>query len=255
MGHRRYRNPPIEEALCEFHFDLGKEWDPEIPDMLRAELGDEYSGRPKRQNLVQVELAVREGRPFELQHSERMERVQLITNDGTRVVGVGRDALSVHMLRPYQGTSASKDSGWGELRSRIQQALDAYWKIAKPRGVRRVGVRYINRIDIPENQVNFGDYLKCALPLVPELTGNVQEYFGRTELSHDDGVRLILSQAKISGPIEHTNLILDIDVIWETDNAIEKDMAMEKMRDLSDRERAAFEAVITDHARALFDTD
>lgn len=255
MEHRRYRNPPIEEALCEFHFDLGREWDPKIPDMLHAELGEEYSGNPKRQKLVQVELAVREGRPSGLQHSERVERVQLITNEGTRVVGVGRDALSVHMLRPYQETSASENSGWSEFRSRIRRALDAYWKIAEPRGVTRVGVRYINRIDIPENQVSFGDYLKCALPMVPELAGNVQEYFGRTELSYDDGVRLILSQAKIPGPADHTNLILDLDVIWETDNAVEKDMAMEKMRDLRDRERAAFEAVITDHARALFDTD
>lgn len=33
---RRYRNPPIEEALCEFYFDPSEEWDLTIPGKLRS---------------------------------------------------------------------------------------------------------------------------------------------------------------------------------------------------------------------------
>lgn len=82
---RRYRNPPIKEALCEFHFDPSEESDLTIPGKLHSKLGDEYSGKPRQQNVVQVRLSMRD-----------------------------------------------------EFRRRIQQALDAYWMVAKPNGVKRI---------------------------------------------------------------------------------------------------------------------
>ena len=39
---RRYRNPPIEEALCEFRFKPGRDWDLTIPGKLQAAIGEEY---------------------------------------------------------------------------------------------------------------------------------------------------------------------------------------------------------------------
>ncbi len=38
---RRYRNPPIEEALCEFRYPPGQEWDLTIPCKFYLRLGDE----------------------------------------------------------------------------------------------------------------------------------------------------------------------------------------------------------------------
>ena len=38
QGRRRYRNPPIEEALCEFYFDPSEEWDLTIPGKLHTSL-------------------------------------------------------------------------------------------------------------------------------------------------------------------------------------------------------------------------
>ena len=251
---RRYRNPPIEEALCEFHFDPSEEWDLTIPGKLHSKLGDEYSGKPRQQNVVRVGLAVRNGQPSALQHGERLVRVQLITDDGKRIVGVGPDVVSVHMLRPYHRT-ADRSGGWEEFRSRIQQTLDAYWMVAKPNGVKRIGVRYLNRIGIPQGPADIGEYLRCALPVVPELPPRMSEYVSRTELSYEDGVRLILSQARISSSTDDAQIVLDLDVIWETEAAVGKDIAMEKAQDLRDRERSAFEAVITDKSRELFDAD
>lgn len=88
-GRRRYRNPPIEEALCEFYFDPSEEWDLTIPGKLHTELGDEYSGKPQQQNVAQVALAVKDGHPIGLQHSEKLGRIQLLTKKGTRMVGIG----------------------------------------------------------------------------------------------------------------------------------------------------------------------
>ena len=46
--HHRYKNPPIEEALCEFRFKPGQDWDFTIPGKLQTEFGDEYTGKRAR---------------------------------------------------------------------------------------------------------------------------------------------------------------------------------------------------------------
>ena len=80
----------------------GPDWDPTVPGKLQAELGDEYSGKPREQRAVQVGLRVQKGKPADLQYDEGLAKVQLVTKQGTRMVGVGPDVLSIHMLRPYQ---------------------------------------------------------------------------------------------------------------------------------------------------------
>ena len=46
-----------------------------------------------------------------------------------RMVGIGPDVLSVHMLRPYQDPDKAEEGGWVEFRPRIETALGAYWKV------------------------------------------------------------------------------------------------------------------------------
>ena len=60
------------------------------------------------------------------------ERVQLVGRSGTRIVGIGADQLSVHMLRPY--------TEWEEFLPNILQALDAYRETANPKGVRTLAL-------------------------------------------------------------------------------------------------------------------
>ena len=142
---RRYRNPPIEEALCEFGFASGADWDPTIPGKLQVALGDEYSGKPREQKAVQVGLHGQKGKLADLRYDEGISKVQLFTKAGTRIVGVGPDVLSIHMLRPYQDPLDFEKGGWEEFRPRIADALEAYREVASPGRVNRVGVRYINK--------------------------------------------------------------------------------------------------------------
>ncbi len=248
---RRYRNPPIEEALCEFRFPPEQDWDPTIPGKLQTEFGDEYTGKPREQRVVEVGLAAQGGKPSNLRYGEGLARVQLITKDGKRMVGVGPDVLSVHMLRPYHDPLRSDHSGWDEFQPRISAALDAYWELAKPIGVCRIGIRYINKIVIPPEAVNVGSYLRCALPEVSGLPDRLKNFVSQAEYAYPDGVHLILSQ----GPVSASNFLLDLDVIWESTEPITRDEALTKAGDLRTREREAFETVITDEARALFNAD
>ena len=253
---RRYKNPPIEEALCEFRFQQSQDWDPTIPGKLHSKLGEEYGGRPREQKVVEAGLEIQENQPSKLSFGERLSRVHLVTQDGKRMVGVGPDVLSVHMLRPYQDPGHPNQSGWNEFQPRLKRTLDAYWEVVRPKGIRRIGIRYINKIVIPQKAVEVASYLKCALPEVSGLPDRLNNFMSRVEYAYPDGVRLVLSQGSIGAPSDHVEFLLDLDVIWEGATPLARDdEALEKASDLRTRERAAFETVITDKTRELFDAD
>ena len=70
-----------------------------------------------------------------------------------------------------------------------------------------------------------------------------------------DGVRLVLSQGTAPEPEGNFGFILDLDVTRETNVAVSIEDALGLAHDLRNRERDAFEAVITDRARNFFDAD
>ena len=249
---RQYRNPPIEEALCEFRFRPSREWDLTIPGKLHTQLGSDYSGRPRQQRVVDVGFEVKEGDFSGLRSRDELARVQLVTENERRIVGVGPDVLSVHMLRPYQDAK-NRYGGWDEFRSRIEAALTAYWTVANPEGVNRIGIRYINKIVFDRDLVPLGDYLTCILPTVPGLPRKVKGFFSRSEFSYDDGVRLVLSQGTTRDRANRFAFVVDLDVIWESDKLLSAQNTMIRLDDFRNRERSAFEAIITDEARKLFD--
>ena len=249
---RRYRNPPIEEALCEFRFLPSREWDLTIPGKLHLRLGDAYSGKPQEQKVVDIALNAEEGQPPRMSYGAGPAKVQLITPDGKRQVGVGKDVLSVHMLRPYQDPRNLGRRGWDEFRPRISAALDSYWKVTEPIGVCRIGVRYLNKIIIPQKAVAVERYLKCALPVVRGFPDRLNHFMSRIDYAYEDDVRIVLSQGSINAPQDHVGFLLDLDVIWENSQAVGQDEALARAEDLRNRERTAFEAVITDKAREVF---
>ena len=253
---RRYRNPPIEEALCEIGFAPGPEWDPTIPGKLQAALGDEYSGKPREQKAVRVGLHVQKGKPADLQYDEGLAKVQLCTKPGTRMVGVGPDVLSIHMLRPYQDPSDPEKGGWEEFQPRIAGALKAYRSVASPTSVNRVAVRYINKIAISLESAGVGirieDYLKCAYLEIDGLPQDYRNFVSRVEYLYDDEARLVLTYGLLSLSSNGLECLLDLDVIWQAETSVDWDAPLDIANDLHERAGSAFEAVVTDKARELF---
>lgn len=252
---RRYRNPPIEEAVCELAFAPRRTWDLTIPGKLHNELGDEYTGTPREQRIIGVGLETREGTPPHVKLGEELAKVQLVTQNGTRGIGVGQDLLSIHMLRPYHDSEISGPGGWSEFYDRIMKALKAYWKVTEPVGVTRVGIRYINIIDIPLDS-GIEIYIKSAQPKVEELPEKLTNFFDRFEYIYPDDIRLILSQGFLPPSSDKSRpLLLDIDVIWGGSKPATLDSSMAKVEELHAREKRSFEAIITDKSRELFDVE
>lgn len=235
---RQYVNPPIEEAICEVLFEPNQDWNDTIRDRIRTILRGDYPD-------------------MRSQYRERLPRVQFVSANGTRLVGVGPGILSVHMLRPYQA-GPPETAGWDEFRRRISAALDAYWQVVQPIGVTRIGIWYVNKILAPRGSAGIKAFLKVSLPALPHAKGvpnNLSNFKNRAEFAYRDGVRLVTHYGSSDAPRDHVAFDLRLDVIWESTDPIARDAAMSIVDDVRGRQRRAFEAVITDTARTVFDEE
>ena len=246
---RSYRNPPVEEALVEFRFVPGPGWDPTLPGKLHqhAAIKSGYAGKPRTQKIVEAALETGRDQPSQMTLRESFSRVQLVNENGTRLISLGPDVLSINVLRPYKG--------WIEFRQRIETALQAYAEVAGPGGVSRVGVRYINKINLPDQEIELKTWFWCGPPTVPELPGKIAGFMSRVEFLYPDAVKLLLTQASIDAPEGPPAFLLDLDVLWESGETRSPDAIMAVVDDLHARVGSAFEALITDAAREIFDAN
>ncbi|HVQ74448.1 MAG TPA: TIGR04255 family protein [Candidatus Binatia bacterium] len=243
---RTYRTPPIEEALVEFRFVPAQEWDLTIPGKLHQHpaIGPQYPGKPRTQKVVEAELQAGPGQPPNFAVREGLGRIQLVSEDGRRLISLGTDLLSVNILRPY--------SGWEEFRPRIEAALRAYAEVVAPKAVARVGVRYINRILLAGTELDLAAYFRCGPTTPPGLPERMAGFVSRVEYAYDDGAKLLLMHARL-GASAGSAFLLDLDVIWEGLESLPMNRVMSIVDDLHEREGQAFEAAITDKTRAVFD--
>ena len=251
MKRRRYRNPPIEEAICEFHLAPGPEWDLTVPGRLHERIKDEYAGKPQQQKVVETELRAAPAAGFpSVTVKEGMAKLFFPDSKGRRGVAVGPDVLSVHVLRPYA-------PGWEEFRPRIERAWGAYQAVAEPVGVRRIGIRYINRIVLSKETIQLPEYFTTPPAAPPSFPETMSSFFHRTEFTYDDGqTRLITTFASGKAPRGSSAFLLDVDLVWlsgDQPNAGSEVITL--VETLRDREREVFESLITDKTREVFDSD
>jgi uncharacterized protein (TIGR04255 family) len=207
----------------------------------------DYTGKPRQQHLFQANLTVGAGKaPSSTKLVEGMNRIQLPTADGTRIITVGLNTLAISALRLYRG--------WEEFRPRIEKAITKYQEVAKPIAVHRIGVRYINKIMVPLPGADPRIYLKCAPHVLEGLPARMNSFMNRNEYSYDDGIKLRLSSASLDVNENSSSFLLDLDVIWESsEQPLSTENVMPRVDDLRDRERSAFESLITEAAREVFD--
>ncbi len=156
----RYKKPPLVEALCEVRFASTEErrWDWAIPDMLWERIRERFPTRRERHG---INIPVATPTPLSTA-AHSLERLQFVSGDENTLVQIGPDLLAVNSLHPHLG--------WAELRDTLLDVLAAYRGIASPAAIAMTAVRYINRVEIP-NQSGFA--LEKHFTVLPGLPPGV----------------------------------------------------------------------------------
>jgi uncharacterized protein (TIGR04255 family) len=242
MSHRTYKNPPIIEALCEFTFTPTGEWNPTLPEQLHQLIRQDYDGEI-RQAKVQIVTTDPENNSVTVQNDIRF---QLPTKDATRLVSVGRNTLSINVLKPYEG--------WTLFRPRIERALRSYYKVAGQRTATRVGVRYINKIVVEYPGANSADYFGFNLSEESALGAKLTNFMKRSEYVAEDQTKILITHATIEPSASGTTeFILDIDTVVDGRALEQIEDILASVETLHTTEGRAFESFLTKKARDVFD--
>lgn len=247
---RKYANPPIIEALVDFGFEPTGELEETLPEKLQAHqrLNGLYEGSAWQQQVWRTHITAAAGQLPNVSVGQVPGRVVLQDTSGARLITLGRFVMSVNSLKPYEG--------WSEFRPRIEAAVDAYADLTGAKRIVRIGVRYINRLQVTGETLNLSDYLTIAPPQLPGVAGRLLGHSSQTELAIDATHWLRVIHAVVRGPDGLLDsIMLDVDALWQAGEGLEVSEAMAEVDRLHVRECTAFEASITDTTRELFGGD
>jgi uncharacterized protein (TIGR04255 family) len=160
---------------------------------------------------------------------------------------VGTNDVSVHGLPPYEG--------WESLEARLFEAVGKLEEFASPPSGRftAIGLRYINRVEIPESSVDFADWLTVAFVLPPGLPQTMAGFLDRVDAVYPDGLtRISFTWASTEAPPGSSAFVLDLDLTRADETGMSLEEAKSVIADLKFKEGQAFEGLLKDSLRKVF---
>lgn len=244
---RHYNHPPIIESIIELRCQL--------PDSVDLE---QLSHVPDRAEFPGIEKNI------ELTNVVNIDDTGVRSETSGNQIGhvfrsaEGAEALHVRLNGfAYGRTDHYKD--WEAFSERALAMWRRYVEVASPILAVRIGVRYINRIQIPSDAVEIKDYLRTAIDVSPYLPQIINGYFLQVSvpLPRFEATATITSTLVPPSRAGETALILDIDT-WSDrpldlrEEHVDTQIAT-RLEDLRHAKNHAFEACITDATRGLID--
>ena len=237
----QYKRPPITEAVIEIR--LEQSLTRTEVDNLHQRFKSEYAFSEDFVAFgVEVVPAARRA-SFE----EQSSGYRLSSADRTDVLLVTSGHMTCSRLAPYVG--------WDKFRARAEAHWRTWKRVAGYRKIKRIGVRFINRIDIPAaagKVVEIRDYLRVypEASAVERMVGYAMQISGILE---EDNCRLVINSGLVPSPlVDHASVVLDVDVSREGDPPQRDDEMWALIDRIRLHKNCIFEASVTDKARELF---
>ncbi len=242
---KKYKKPPVIEALCEFQFVTGQPWDLTIPGLVYERVKEEFTDKQQQVGVGFKIQKTEEG----LEHRviPAPPRIQLFRKDKTALIQIGPDLLAINHLVPYPT--------WQKFKPMVLEALKVYKDIAKPRAFKKIILRYINRIEIKGELIELSDYFDFypyVSKALPQLHTNL---INRIEIPYKDGrdfMTLTIATASPERP-EVLSIILDIEYVMAAAEGIKMDEFDGWLEHAHSEIERTFEVCITDKSRMLFE--
>jgi uncharacterized protein (TIGR04255 family) len=245
MAEQPYKQPPITEAVIELRFATPIE----VDDIAKVS-ADLKSLYPLQQPItdVRVHLNLPSGQQaLTTAHPIETHGKRLSTENQEQIILVWPQMFVCSQLAPYPG--------WDAFFERFCRDWGIWKRTLGYRKITRIGVRYINRIDIPATApiVRHEDYLN-VYPQVPAIFDALTAYsvVAQTPLA-DIGCMLTLNSSSAPSPLlGHAAFIIDQDIAKEGDLPQNDDAIYTLLNQIRAKKNEVFEACIKPSARELF---
>ena len=242
MG-KKYENPPIIEAVCEFRITSDTKWDLTIPGLIYERVSKEYP--IKEQRLIQ-EVEMNQSQQELQQQIRTTERIFFLSDERKTFIQVGPHLLAVNSLKPYPA--------WGVFKPKIERAFRSLVETVDVQGLQRIGLRYINRIEIPGLSRNLGDYFEFRPFLGQGLPNDVTNFIVGcifSFLNGRDACKVELTKARPEKP-DNAAFLLDLDYYLARPQGVSVNEALEWVNVAHSQIEGVFEGCIKDSLREIF---
>lgn len=243
MGEFQYKKAPITEAIVEFI--SATPVDEKRRQKALKKLSKNYTDHnPVTQQDIEFEVKPEGGPKIQTINSilnnfssENMTQQLQITDKTFRMI----------QLAPY--------TGWEQFKQRIIRDWNTWRKVVGFQHIERVGMRYINRIDLPatDSRVRYEDYVS-VYPTLPTPLGSAIDHSVNVRVPLNDIQSiLLLKSAIVESPLpNHLAIVVDLDIVrryQEPPNDEELYSCIDLARN---KKNEIFEACIKDKAREIF---
>ncbi len=239
---QKYDKPPITEAVAQLR--LSEPLDDTSFDRVKSALRDRHNSvEPIHQFTTQYDL---QNTSVSNEHEEI--GCKFVSNDGAENVTVTKSEITPSRLAPYPG--------W-ERFSKMANSYFDLWNDASETSpnINRIGLRYINRIDIPYRgnpNLRIEDYFSVSVNM-PDPEGTIYDYLIRMVVpTSKKSFKAIIHAGSVKPHlVGHGSFLLDIDIFCTPFNGDYSDLndTLDVMRGLKNEQ---FESFITDKTRELF---
>lgn len=247
MERELFKNPPITEAIIDIKCDIPRSTNLALLESFQNGIEDIFPDKKERQ-AWSGEINLTEGNaPELLTPSLAIDGYLFTSPTENKIVQSRIDGFTFNKLKPY--------SMWNDFSEEAKYLWNRYVKIASPVKVQRIGLRYINNIEIPSVAFNTKDYILTGPELAPGIPSSMSDYFFRVVIPHEEeNFSAIITQTIDTTNQQEgkSNIIFDIDVFTNTEfdpNNEDIWIFLEKMHDYKNK---IFFCSITEKTKELF---
>lgn len=241
---KEYKNPPLIEALFEIYFSETISNLTLFGDFYN-QIKSEYKNQKELKN-VGFEMNFSP----EMVHTKQFDKGSMMRfskEDNSQLVQITKNLLTFNKLKPYNGFESFKEE--------FQEIFDKYVDLAKPQNTERIGLRYINKITIPEETFSLDDYFNFSLRFSDDSFSTIAGISFKVQLipknlSHQLFVTLNSAKSPEEGESE---FLLDIYDTFISHREVDKQFILNVLDEAHENIENVFEGVITDKSRNLFE--
>lgn len=240
---RHYDKAPIKEAIIDIQIENSPSLT--LANFEKMEIAPPR-GYAERQKVMMGQLRGQlEGGILTATAKQDQMGYALVGGEGKHVVQFRLNSFTFSRLAPYQT--------WDQLRSEAKTLWESYRQIVRALPVVRVGLRYVNQLDLPMPMRDLRDFIRLYPEVSTDLTQQLAGFFLQVQIPQEDlGAMLILNEAMVppSGP-DVASVVLDIDVFKQGLKLESDDEVWNVLEALRLRKNLVFEGCITNNTREL----
>jgi uncharacterized protein (TIGR04255 family) len=238
---RHYPRPPIIEAVIEVRFE--GLFTPREMERVRDRFKRDFPSIEETRN-IRVEVLVKG-----VAGTATPAGFRMTAKNAVDVILINESAIATVRKGPYDK--------WEELRKISESNFDTFTKVIGRRRVIRLGVRFVNRIDIPNPRIygrDLSEFIKIGVALPEGIAQGIGQYsLALNFIENTTGARVFIQSAVVDAAlIDYTSISLDIDASWDSDIPQRIDEMWKFTERLRDAKNAVFESCITEKLRELF---